>query len=34
MIWKTIVDLKLANERGKNTMSEYLGIEFTDMGDD
>lgn len=33
-IWKNKVDLILANERGKNTMSEYLGIEFVAMGDD
>ena len=34
MIWKTTIDLNLANERGKNTMSEHLGIEFIDVGDD
>jgi len=33
-IWKTEIDLKTATERGKNTMSDYLGIEFIDLGDD
>jgi uncharacterized protein (TIGR00369 family) len=33
-IWKTALDLKDANERSKNTMAEYLGIEFIEMGDD
>lgn len=33
-IWKNKVDLKLANERSKNTMSEYIGIVFVEMGDD
>lgn len=33
-IWKTISDLAAANDRSKNTMAEYLGIEFTEMGDD
>jgi len=33
-IWKTPIDVQLANERGKNTMSDYLGIEFIAAGDD
>ncbi len=33
-IWKTPVDIKIANERSKNTMAEYLGIEFIEVGDD
>lgn len=34
IIWKTALDLNDANERSKNTMAEYLGIEFIEMGDD
>lgn len=33
-IWKTGVNLEIATERGKNTMSDYLGIEFIEVGDD
>jgi len=33
-IWKTDISLELLNQRGKNTMSEYVDIEFTDIGDD
>lgn len=33
-IWKVDFDIKIATERGKNTMSDYLGIEFTEVGDD
>jgi uncharacterized protein (TIGR00369 family) len=33
-IWKTPVDIAIANERSKNTMAEYLGIEFIEVGDD
>jgi 1,4-dihydroxy-2-naphthoyl-CoA hydrolase len=33
-IWQREVDLKIVNDRGNNTMSEHLGIVFTDMGDD
>lgn len=33
-IWKSEIDLKIVNDRGKNTMSEHLGIEFTEVGDD
>src|SRR5579871_583134 len=32
-IWKTAFDLNAVNERGINTMSEHLGIEFTAIGD-
>lgn len=34
MIWFYPIDIKLANERGKNTMAEHLGIEFIDAGED
>jgi 1,4-dihydroxy-2-naphthoyl-CoA hydrolase len=34
MIWKTMISLVAANERSKNTMAEFLGIEFVQMGDD
>lgn len=33
-IWQSAIDLTLVNERGKNTMSDHLGIEFTKVGDD
>lgn len=33
-IWKTIVSTIQANTRGNNTMSDYLGIQFTEIGDD
>jgi uncharacterized protein (TIGR00369 family) len=33
-IWKTAIDLAKVTERSRNTMSEYLGIEFTDVGED
>lgn len=33
-IWTTEIDLAIVTERGKNTMSDYLGIEFTEVGDD
>lgn len=33
-IWLTNIDLDMITQRGKNTMSDYLGIEFTDVGDD
>lgn len=32
-IWKTNIDLTLLNQRGKNTLSDYLGIVFTEVGD-
>lgn len=33
-IWQQAVDLKLMNDRGQNTMSDFLGIIFSDVGDD
>ena len=33
-IWKLDIDLAIVTERSRNTMSEYLGIEFTEVGDD
>ncbi|QTS84005.1 hotdog fold thioesterase [Coxiella endosymbiont of Amblyomma nuttalli] len=33
-IWKTALNLTKAAERSKNTMVTYLGIEFTEIGDD
>lgn len=33
-IWRMDVDLEIVTERAKNSMSEYLGIEFVEMGDD
>lgn len=33
-IWKSKVDLEKVTERGRNTMSDHLGIEFTEVGDD
>lgn len=33
-IWKSNFDLKAVNDRAKNTMSDYLGIEFIEIGDD
>lgn len=33
-IWQTEISLATLLERGKNTMIEYLGIEFIDIGDD
>lgn len=33
-IWKTEIDLNLATTRGQNTMSDYLAIEFIEVGDD
>lgn len=34
VIWKMPMDLSIANERGLETMSSHLGIEFTAFGDD
>lgn len=31
-IWVAELNLKMINERGRNTMVEYLGIEFTEIG--
>lgn len=33
-IWRVDITLATLNERSKNTMGEYLGIEFIDIGDD
>lgn len=33
-IWQNEISLTLINDRAKNTMSEYLGIEFIELGDD
>lgn len=33
-IWQTEVDLKIIKERARHSMSDFLGIEFIDMGDD
>ncbi|EKD71568.1 MAG: thioesterase [uncultured bacterium] len=32
-IWKMPTDIKTANERGNNTMSDHLGIQFTEVGE-
>ncbi len=33
-IWQMNIDLAIVTERSRGTMSEHLGIEFTDVGDD
>lgn len=33
-IWKTEISFESLATRGKNTMINYLGIEFTEIGDD
>jgi uncharacterized protein (TIGR00369 family) len=33
-IWKSKISLEILAERGRNTMVEHLGIEFTDIQDD
>src|SRR5262245_32220438 len=33
-IWKVKLNLEQLNLRGKNTMSDFIGIEFTEIGDD
>lgn len=33
-IWQQPIDLVKLNERGKNTMSDYLGIELIEVGKD
>jgi 1,4-dihydroxy-2-naphthoyl-CoA hydrolase len=33
-IWLTNIDLNAVNKRGEQTMSEHLGIEFTEVGED
>lgn len=32
-IWQTDIDLKIVTDRAKNSMSDYLGIEFLEVGD-
>jgi len=34
IIWHIPISLTVINERNKNTMGDYLGIEFTEIGDD
>lgn len=34
MIWKTIPTIDALNSISKNSMGEFLGIEFTEFGDD
>lgn len=33
-IWYADVNIAMANERSKNTMMDFLGVEFTEIGDD
>lgn len=33
IIWKSTIDLNRVTERAKNTLSDHLGIEFTEIGD-
>src|SRR5579883_209087 len=33
-IWQTPVSLEVLTERGKGTLSDYLGIEFIEVGED
>lgn len=33
-IWQTEINIEAVNIRGKNTMSDYLGIEFIEVGED
>lgn len=33
-IWQTNLDIAIANTRGNNSMSDFLGIEFIEVGDD
>lgn len=33
-IWHKDISIVMANERCKNTMVDYLGVEFTELGDD
>jgi 1,4-dihydroxy-2-naphthoyl-CoA hydrolase len=33
-IWKVNVDTQIMHNRNKNTMSDHLGIEFMEVGDD
>jgi 1,4-dihydroxy-2-naphthoyl-CoA hydrolase len=33
-IWQNPIDLNIVNARSKNTLSDYLGFEFVEVGDD
>jgi 1,4-dihydroxy-2-naphthoyl-CoA hydrolase len=33
-IWYKELSIQFLNDRGRNTMSEFLGIQFTEVGDD
>lgn len=33
-IWKVPISCQLLSERAKNTFAEFIGIEFTEVGDD
>lgn len=33
-IWKHKIDLSMVTDRGRETMSDFLGIEFIEVGDD
>jgi uncharacterized protein (TIGR00369 family) len=33
-IWMQEIDVQIITQRGKNSMSDYLGIEFISLGDD
>lgn len=33
-IWQQMVTLDMVNERSKDTMMDFLGIQFTEIGDD
>ena len=33
-IWKIDINTQLLNERGKNTLVDYVGIEFIEVGED
>ena len=33
-IWTTPLNLQILENRSRNTMVEYLGIEFTEVGED
>lgn len=33
-IWHKDIDISVVTNRSKNTMVDYLGVEFTDIGDD
>jgi 1,4-dihydroxy-2-naphthoyl-CoA hydrolase len=34
MVWKNPIDLALVNQISKNTLSEHIGIEIIEIGDD